>query len=260
MTRNLTILLVEDDQNACKEIKDYIDSLEDISLAGITNEAAKALEMVQELLPDAIILDLELHQGGGNGLTFLQNLHQMSLPLVPYVLITTNNSSSVTYDCAREMGADFIMFKHQSDYSSKNVVDFIRMMKNMIFSKADAASDNSTAETAEQRTKRIIRMITLEMDRIGINPKAVGYAYLMDAIQLVIDGQNHNLCPIIGKKYGKTDSSVERAMQNAINRAWRTSDIDDLLKYYTAKIRSDKGVATITEFVYYYARKLKNDL
>lgn len=260
MTRNLSILLVEDDQSACEEIKNYIDSLDDVSLSGVTNEAEKALEMVRELLPDAIILDLELHQGGGNGLTFLQNLHQMSLPLTPYVLITTNNSSSVTYDCARDMGADFIMFKHQSDYTSKGVVDFIRMMKNMIFSKADAAADQKTAESAEQRTKRITRMITLEMDRIGINPKAVGYAYLMDAIQLVIDGQTHNLCPIIGKKYCKTDSSVERAMQNAINRAWRTSDIDDLLKYYTAKIRSDKGVPTITEFVYYYARKIKNDI
>jgi flavin-binding protein dodecin len=51
-----------------------------------------------------------------------------------------------------------------------------------------------------------------------------------------------NLCNVIGQKYGKTESSVERAMQNAINKAWRTCDIDDLLHYYTARISSDKGV------------------
>ena len=46
-------------------------------------------------------------------------------------------------------------------------------------------------------------------------------------------------------------------MQNAIAKAWRTTPIDDLLKYYTAKISSDKGIPTITEFIYHYANKLK---
>lgn len=48
-------------------------------------------------------------------------------------------------------------------------------------------------------------------------------------------------------------------MQNAIAKTWRTAPIDDLLKFYTAKINSEKGVPTITEFVYYYANKLKNE-
>lgn len=51
-----------------------------------------------------------------------------------------------------------------------------------------------------------------------------------------------------------------RAMQNSINRAWSTSDIQDLLDNYTAKIKSDKGVPTVTEFIYFYAQKIKNEL
>ena len=47
-------------------------------------------------------------------------------------------------------------------------------------------------------------------------------------------------------------------MQNAIARAWRTTPIEDLLRYYTARISSEKGVPTITEFIYYYAAKLKS--
>ena len=62
------------------------------------------------------------------------------------------------------------------------------------------------------------------------------------------------------QKYGKTDSSVERAMQNAINRAWRNSDIDELLTHYKAKISSDKGVPTLTEFIHYYANKIKSHI
>ena len=48
-------------------------------------------------------------------------------------------------------------------------------------------------------------------------------------------------------------------MQNAINRAWAISNIDDLLENYTAKISSSKGVPTLTEFIFYYANKIKNE-
>ena len=260
MENHLTILLVEDDKAACKEIMQYIDQLDDIDLVGITNDSGKAIECVVSLLPDAVILDLELHQGGGNGLLFLNKLKQMDMGIYPYVLITTNNTSAVTYEYARQLGADFIMAKHQADYSSKNAVDFLRLMKEAILSKkANRYPEHSTTESSEQRKKRIVRRISMELDYVGISPKAVGYKYLVDAIQLIIDKPAGNLCSIIGTQYGKTDFSVERAMQNAINKAWRTADIDDLTEHYTARISSDKGVPTLTEFIYYYANKIKNE-
>lgn len=109
------------------------------------------------------------------------------------------------------------------------------------------------------REKRLIRRIHAEFDSVGISPKVIGRQYLVDAILLVIDKQEHNLTAAIGKKYGKSDNSVERAMQNAISRTWRTVDIDTLYQNYTAKINSEKGVPTIMEFIYYYANKLKNE-
>ena len=48
-------------------------------------------------------------------------------------------------------------------------------------------------------------------------------------------------------------------MQNAINRTWAGADKDELLSHYTAKIKSRKGVPTITEFIYFYAQKLNNE-
>lgn len=260
MDNKLSILLVEDDDGACEAIKQYIDELDDVSLVGVVDNSDKALECVKTCLPEAVILDLELHQGRGNGLLFLSELKQLDLAFYPFILITTNNSSSVIYDYARQVGADFIMAKHQADYSAKNVVDFLRIMKNTIKSKiASKAPEHNTTESPEQRTKRITRRISLELDYIGISPKHVGYKYLTDAIQFVIKEPTNKLCTIIGAKYGKTESSVERAMQNAIDKAWRTSDIDDLLEHYKAKISSEKGTPTLTEFIYYYANKIKNE-
>lgn len=259
MEKRMSILVVEDDEKDCKKVKRYIDELDDIDLVGITNNSDDAICYVKEFLPEAIILDLELHKGGGNGLAFLHELKEMELHYHPFVLITTYNSSEITYEYARENGADFIMGKHQSDYSPEGAVEFLRMMKSTIFSKIQSESpEHETTESPKQKQKRIVNKIHREFNLVGINPKHIGYQYLTDAVQLVMDKPTHNLCSILGTKYGKTEASIERAMQNAINKAWRTSDIEDLLKYYTAYVNSEKGTPTITEFIYYYADKIKN--
>lgn len=49
-------------------------------------------------------------------------------------------------------------------------------------------------------------------------------------------------------------------MQTAINYAWRISSIDDLMTHYTARINHQTGVPTPTEFIYYYADKIKKYL
>jgi len=260
MDRVLSILLIEDDQNTCNEIINYIDGLNDIYLVGVTNSSEEGINYVKNLLPDAVILDLELHHGSGNGLLFLDALQKLKLDIRPYILVTTNNSSTITYDYARQLGADFIMAKHQTDYSAQSVIEFLRMIKAVILKHPNRINSNhNTTETPEQKQKRIIRRINIELDNIGISPKLIGYQYLTDAIQLTIEKPESNLCAVIGSKYGKSDASVERAMQNAINKAWRTSDIDDLLNHYTAKINSNRGVPTILEFVFYYANKIKQE-
>lgn len=256
----LTILLVEDDPRSCQELAESIDLTEDVSLVGVTAHADQAVDLIQDYIPDCLILDLELHAGSGNGLNVLQSMKRLALPRPPYVVITTNNSSIVTHEAARNLGADFIFTKHQSDYSAKNVIEFLCMIKSVIKNRPNHASaENIPDETPHMREKRLTRRIHAELDAVGISPKVTGRQYLTDAILLMIDKPEHNLPASLGKKYGKSDSSVERAMQNAISRAWRTEDIDTLYRNYTAKIHPDKGVPTITEFICYYANKLKND-
>lgn len=261
MRPELNILLIEDDLETCKNFKEYIALVPDIELVDTTNNSYRGIELVKESAPDIIILDLELNEGSGNGLLFLQDLKNAALPFKPYVLVTTNNSSSTTYEFARQLGADFIMSKHQNDYSEKNVVDFLRMMKEAILGRRTTpAPDNENAQPSEPSLKLLQRLISKELDVIGISPKALGYNYLTDAIILVIKGNTHGICNTLATKYKKTDFSIERAMQNAINKAWRTTDIDDLLTHYKAKISSEKGVPTLTEFIHYYAKKVKNQL
>lgn len=257
----LTIILVEDDPDGCKTFAEVIEKSEDMSLLSVTNNATKALEDIKDFLPNVVILDLELHHGRGSGLDVLKGLHEMSnFDLRPYTLITTNNISAITYDCARDMGADYIFSKHQDGYSEENVLDFLRMMKSSILNRQKLLQrKHEVSETPERKKKRIRRRIMSELNLVNINPKSVGYVYLIDAIELSIDSPKQNISTIIGEMHGKTDFSVERAMQNAIKRAWSSANPEDLYNNYTAKISSDKGVPTITEFIHFYALKLANE-
>jgi len=259
MDKPLAILLIEDDPQECQEIIRQIESADNVRLVGVTNNIVKALEYVTDVQPDAVILDLELHNGYGNGLSFLERLREMKPALPVYVLVTTNNISSVTHEGARKMGADFIMLKSQEDYSAKTVIEFLSSLKSIIQSNRKTLGKNAPEESPRQKQQRITKRIITELDRIGIPPNAVGRKYLIDGIEFIIKGQNEKILMAISERYEKTEASVQRAMQNVIERAWKTSHIDDLEKYYTARINSDKGVPTIMEFIYHYAEKIKHE-
>lgn len=260
MEQNLMILIVEDDEKACEELSRYINQAPDIELQNVTNNSEEALTMVRAGLPDAVILDLELHYGGGNGFLFLDGLKRMQLAHPPYILVTTNNSSVITLEQARTMGADFIMAKYETQYSARYVVEFLRMMRKAIKSYTPSSSSSSAPDSSmEDQTRLLVQRIHRELDYVGISPKAIGYQYLTDAILLTMRCPQPNLCRKLSEKYHKSDVSIERAMQNAINRAWRTSDPDDLLEHYTARVRSDKGVPTLMEFVSHYSNVLLDE-
>ncbi len=253
-----SILLVEDDAGECEDIKNYINTLDQVRLTEITNNSDDAIASVKRDLPDAVILDLELHHGGGDGLLFLSDLKQLELQRTPYILITTNNPSKIVHKAAREAGADFIFAKFQSDYSARRVIGHLLQIQKLT-SHHILSEQSASSEPPDQKERRILERIRHKLNLVGVSPKVVGYKYLTDSILLTMRQTDVNLYRILGEKYRKSDASIQRAMQNAINRAWRMSDPDDLLMYYTARISSERGCPTIMEFIFYYATKLRDD-
>ena len=97
-----------------------------------------------------------------------------------------------------------------------------------------------------------------EFNKLGVSVKNKGYNYLVEAVILAANNEAQSWAKIIGEKYGKSESSVMHAMQYAIDNTWTNADINNLEKYYTAKLRKDRYVPTTNEFVFYYKQKLIN--
>lgn len=255
----LSILIVESEPTECEAFVQYIDSIEDVYIMGITNNAETALDYIKEFSPDAVVLDLELVKGSGNGITLLSKVMNEHSITAPYVLVTTNNNSNITHEQARLLGADFIMMKSQTNYSAQYVIDFIRLHKNCILhTPIKRQEDDCLAikpmPSDECGTLRSAQ-ISVELDKLGVSSKLIGRTYLLEAIALVANGIR-SFIPIIAKKHSKSDSSVERAMQNTINNLWRKGNIIYLQTLYTAHINPQRGMPTINEFVYFYANKV----
>lgn len=263
MKQDLTILLIEDDVSMCQAMNNYISNTEDTKLVGITKDIIKALEYFTSYQPDVIILDLELHDGNGDGLSFLENLALLDIEHQPFILVSTNNSSQIIYNQVRKLGADFIIPKYKEDYSAQNTIEFLRTLRQSIqHSHKNKYTRPSlpVLESPQKDQERINKKIFSEFNHIGISPKMKGRKYLSDAILLLLEeSSTSKVCSIIAKNYGKTEASVSRAMQNAINKSWNTCNIDDLDKYYTAHIHSDKCVPTYMEFIHYYADKIRTN-
>ena len=208
---------------------------------------------VREMAPIGIILT-----GGPNSVYCADSPHCDKK--LPYILITTQNTSNVTLEAARQLGADFIITKYERDYSAQKPVELLRMMRNAIQKHSSPDTTVPTLTPAEQNRKLTIR-IHRELDAVGISPKAIGYEYLTEAIIIATKEAVPNLPKLIADNHhGKTPASIERAMQNAINKAWSNGNPEDLARNYTAVINYERGVPTLTEFIYHYANKFRNEL
>lgn len=260
MERKLDVIIVEDDQQDCKAMSKAVESaFENFDLIGVTDSSNAALKIISESNPDIVILDLELSWGQGTGFDVLKGIKDLYLTYPPYTVITTNNISAVTHAYVRELGADFIFVKTQNGYTPEAVVNFLKGARHSIAGRRPSDSSIDVTERhAPQWTKNIRKSIGNELLKIGISPKNIGFNYLLEAVYLILDDCKSPITSVVAQNFKKTQTSVERAMQNAINRTWATENIDDLLENYTAKISSAKGVPTITEFIYYCAHKIKS--
>lgn len=257
----MPILLIEDDEHEVNNFKEYMKNRADVELIKYTNSSYEGLEDVEKYIPEGIILDLELHNGEGSGLSFIEAIQKLDLDFKPLIVVTTNVSSEIIYNHIHKLGVDFIFYKKQADYKPEIVINSMVLLRGTLYSNK-GNKVRTTTETPIEHEERIKEKINIELDLIGISNHLKGRKYLFDAIFYLLENNKDNVSVFtyLSNKYKIGNSSISRAMQTAINYAWRISSIDDLMAHYKARINYETGVPTPTEFIYYYAEKIRKFL
>jgi len=255
--RGMQVLLIEDEKEHRLEFKEYVSALKYPISFYVASGESDGLEFVQKFNFDFIILDLELHESDGDGMEFLKKLKQLHLAETPYIIIVSNNSSPNTRQAVRSRGADYIFWKGKRDYSPKLVMDFAR---DYYQCKIDVLPN----EPQQTQTLSLEDDIKARIGKVGINDDMIGRQYIICAISTVVKSAkndinlNRDVYPIIAKKYAKSVSSIIKAIEAAINKAWCITNESTLSENYPAVISGAKGAPTNKEFIFYYAHLIKD--
>lgn len=259
----MTMLLLEDDVNACEEWRNFIDRRKDIKLVATTNSATTALEYVNTYLPEAIIVDIELDKGEGSGVIFLEKLKELSLDVMPMRIVTTNIDSTLIDHYAHNGHADMVFHKGSQNYSLELVIANMLALRRSLHDQINRKGNMSDIqETEASRFARISNMVDSELDQIGIKSHLLGRGYLHDAICYLVQDikLGETILIYLAKKNGKTEPAIFRSMETVIRRAWSEAPTKDIEEYYTQRYDYERGAPTPTEFIYYYVNKIKKKL
>ena len=77
-----------------------------------------------------------------------------------------------------------------------------------------------------------------QLDNLGINKKYIGYYLLIEIMDLLINQERRinsfskEVYPLIAKKYGKSDCTIERNIRSLIERYWSKELMEKLNVYY----------------------------
>ena len=255
----MKILIIEDDINDCNNFINCVKNRNDVEIVAITDSDIDGLRYAKTLRPEGIVLDLELNNsssGNVDSLDFVTDLQALNLEYMPIVIVTTHVNSKRTYDILHREGVDFILYKDHPNYSANLVLNHFISMRQSELSRSDK---KSVEDELKDRKSRISSCINSELELIGITSKLKGKQYIHDAILYLIENENDNsnLIAYLSKIHKKSATTITNGIQNAIFNAWRITPIEDLTKYYTARVNYETGVPTPMEFIYYYKDKVK---
>jgi len=260
----MPLLLIEDDVSECVKFKDCANRNANITFVGMTDSSDDGMKLLKTRLPEGIILDLQLLRGTGSGLKFLSDLKETDMAFRPIIVVTTSNQSQLVYNHIEGLGVDWIFCKKQSDYSTDMVVDTLLSLRGSLHSvqRDGVPEDLQTIESPEARRARIAQRIDVELDLVGVRVRYNGRAYLHEAIYLLITSGKDagSVIDQVAANHKITYSAMSRVMQTAIDNAWDTAGPEELQVHYTARVNARTGSPSATDFIYYYADKIRKTI
>ena len=217
-----------------------------LQVIGQTGDGYELVRLVQELEPDAVVMEMVLT--GMDGLEVLSQLRQLKHR--PKVLILSSYIRGNVVDMAAGQGADYYLTK---PCKIGTVCERIRQL----------TSGGGLEPGKDEQRPNLEAQVTAIIHDVGVPAHIKGYQYLREAILIavkdmdVINAVTKVLYPEVAKRFDTTASRVERAIRHAIEVAWDRGDLETLQKYFGYTVSNAKGKPTNSEFIAMIADRLQ---
>ncbi|HKY12394.1 MAG TPA: response regulator transcription factor [Gaiellaceae bacterium] len=117
--RRITVVLADDDRAFVESLRGMVDERPRLSVVGVAGDGLEAIELVEELAPEAVVIDL--HMPRLDGVSALARMRQ-DHPRLCLIAITADAAPDL-HRAAEEAGADAVLMKDElSDELSDRIV------------------------------------------------------------------------------------------------------------------------------------------
>ena len=268
MNEKITVLVADDNNDFTMTLSGYLEKEEDMEIVGVAKDGNEAYDMVQELQPDILLLDIIMPHLDGLGV--LEKLADTEMEKRPLCIILSAVGQDKITQRAIGLGAQYYIvkpfdinvlvkrMKELKNYQPMQSKGFItREIKNQYI---DISPDK------KKNQENLEALVTNVIHEVGVPAHIKGYQYLREAIMLVIRDTDvinqitKQLYPEIAGKYHTTPSRVERAIRHAIEVAWGRGEQGTVENIFGYTVSANRGKPTNSEFIAMIADKLRLEL
>ena len=113
----MNVFIVEDSEAMRESLRTMLSDFSDVNIVGYAADETGAIEHINSLLPDVVILDLNLLSG--SGITVLKNIKKHHAGIK--VMVLTNCTDEFYVDACKRANADFFFDKSFQFMQVRNV-------------------------------------------------------------------------------------------------------------------------------------------
>ena len=272
MREKIRVLIADDNQEFSMTLATYLKNQEDMVVVGRAKDGNEAIDMIPNLMPDVVLLDVIMPHLDGIGV--LENINMMRMSKRPICIMLSAVGQDKITQRAIELGAEYYVVK---PFDIELLITRIRELKNY---KPSSNNNNFISRETSQSKIQYIEiskdkvnvednleaLVTNIIHEVGVPAHIKGYQYLREAIIMVINDIDvinqitKSLYPQIANKFDTTPSRVERAIRHAIEVAWGRGQQEVVENIFGYTISAAKGKPTNSEFIAMIADKLRLEL
>ena len=244
MEKRTTIVLADANEEFRKALHQTLEESGEFLVVGSTGDGAAAFQLVSELKPKLLVMDLLLPSLDGFGV--LEKLESAQVQVKTVVASALYRDQIVLQ--AMGKGVAFFMPK---PCELPSLLERLRQ----------AATED--AAVPEDGSQALEREVTAVIHEVGVPAHIKGYQYVREAIVIavqdmdVINAVTKVLYPEVARRYNTTPSRVERAVRHAIEVAWDRGDLETLQRYFGYTVSNTKGKPTNSEFIAMIADRIR---
>ena len=250
MEKLYRVLLANSSEEFSDKLAATLKQSDRYAVVGTANDGIRAIELLKEVKPEFLVVDMMLPQADGVAVLKAAN----ALEKKPMLLVLADFMTEFVSNLLVSLGVQYVLLK---PCTARAVLERLNEMRESL---------SPRSPFTKPREANIEAMVTSMIHEIGVPAHIKGYQYLREAIIIavndmeVINAITKVLYPQVAKTFATTPSRVERAIRHAIEVAWDRGDLETLQRFFGYTVSNTKGKPTNSEFIALIADKLQLQL